>query len=330
MMSELSRVRSRPGPKKSARNAALMALRRLGLSPTELTRLDLSDVDREGQTLRLSGEPPEWLPLPGDVLELLNAWRSHRGDEAGPLFTSMRKGGASFTTAGMALILPRIAGEEVEIRADARKPVAERRALRNFEAGVGIRELTSMRIEDLREDGVEVGGTLIGLMESTLAELREWRKQLNRATGPVFVALRGSARRMTEAGIRLILKNTGKLRPATVSPLDRSLPAVLSLWRRLPVELRRRSPQGREVAEVVRWVREACACGAVLEEALRIGGVSPEQYRRACEEADLSEALEAIGRGDGEAMRRFLNQELMNYQLPDLGIDPNGGQGYAK
>src|SRR5688572_16536928 len=117
-MSQRSRGRSRQGSKKSARNAALLALRRLGLSPTELTRLDLSDVDGEGQTLRLSGEPPEWLPLPSDVLELLNAWRSHRGGEAGPLFTSMRKGGASFTTAGMALILPRIAGEEVDLRAD--------------------------------------------------------------------------------------------------------------------------------------------------------------------------------------------------------------------
>lgn len=289
-MSQPSRGRRHLGPGKSARNAALVALYRLGLSPTELTRLDMSDVDRESRTLRLRGEPPEWLPVPEDVLELLSAWCSHRGATAGPLFTSMRKGGAAFTTAGMKLILPKIAGEETEPRTDARKPVAERRAMRNrvlallYEEGVGPRELTTMRIEDLREDGVEVGGSRTKLADATLAELRAWREQLNRSTGPVFVALMGSARGMTEAGVLFILKSSGKWRRRKTSAPDRSFDAIQALWRRLPVELRRRSPQGREVAMVALWVQDACVCGAALDEALRIVGLSSEQFRLVCEE----------------------------------------------
>lgn len=293
MKSPTSGERRRPSPAKAARNAALVELRKFGLSGTELTRLDLEDLDAEERTLRLRGKPSECLKLPDDISQLLLAWLSYRGSKPGPLFLSLRKGETGFTAAGMNLILPRVIGGEIVLRSDARKHVKERRLVRNraltllYECGLEARALTALRIEDVREGGVEVGGSLIRLPDGTMAALRDWRGHLNRSSGPVFISLWGSGRVMTEAGIRLILKEAGKWRVTTRRRIpersDASVQAIFDLWCTLPRALRTRIPEGREVGEVVQLVNDACRAGAVLEEALRIVGLSPEAYAVACE-----------------------------------------------
>lgn len=331
MRAEVSRSKRRQRPAVVARNDAIAVLRRLGLSPRELAELVLEDLDREGRRLRLGGEPPEWLPLPENILPSLIKWCAYRGDRPGALFTSMRKeDGEGFTPAGMRLILPRVLGEQASMVAGGRRSVAERRTLRNqailqlFAGGVTPRALASMSIEDLRHNGVAVGGSCIQLPERTLIEVRRWREQLNRSVGPLFVNLRGGAgQAMTESGIRLILKSHRARSPRSLFGLDPSFWALLRLWLRLPVELRRRSPRGKEVAEVAQWVREACEGGAVLEEVLRIVGLSSVQFTLACLDAEVSEALNALEGGEPGSVSRY-NQSFRHYHLPQMGIDPNG------
>ncbi len=82
---------------KAARDRALVRLMwDLGLRRGELVELDLDHVDLDDARLSVLGKGREervWLDLPDETLEALDLWLVHRGDEPGPLFCTVAKGG---------------------------------------------------------------------------------------------------------------------------------------------------------------------------------------------------------------------------------------------
>jgi len=82
---------------KAARDRALLRLMwDLGLRRGELVELDLEHVDLDGSRLSVLGkgrDEREWLDLPDATLEAFELWLIHRGDQAGPLFCTVAKGG---------------------------------------------------------------------------------------------------------------------------------------------------------------------------------------------------------------------------------------------
>jgi integrase/recombinase XerC len=82
---------------KAARDRALLRLMwDLGLRRGELVDLDLAHLDRDGDRLSVLGKGRDerlWLDLPDETTEALDLWLVHRGEEPGPLFTSIAKGG---------------------------------------------------------------------------------------------------------------------------------------------------------------------------------------------------------------------------------------------
>lgn len=86
---------SDPGPK-GVRDAAMIALMR-GAGPrrNEVLVLSLKDYSPDADTLRVMGKGNKQrdLPLPALVKDYLNVWVRHRGDQPGPLFCGVIKGG---------------------------------------------------------------------------------------------------------------------------------------------------------------------------------------------------------------------------------------------
>jgi len=76
--------------------AILRLLFDLGLRRSEVTRLDLEDLDLEEGTIRVIGKgrlEKETLSLPEATQKTLRAWIMERGAEPGPLFTSCDRAG---------------------------------------------------------------------------------------------------------------------------------------------------------------------------------------------------------------------------------------------
>jgi integrase/recombinase XerC len=82
---------------KAARDRALLRLMwDLGLRRGELVEFDLEHLDVEAGRLSVLGKGRAervWLDLPEETLEALELWLIHRGQEPGPLFCSVGKGG---------------------------------------------------------------------------------------------------------------------------------------------------------------------------------------------------------------------------------------------
>lgn len=78
------------------RDAAIITLLyACGLRRTELVKLTIDNYDKANARVFVHGKGNKWrvLPLPSSVVEILDAWLAVRGDETGPLFCSIRKGG---------------------------------------------------------------------------------------------------------------------------------------------------------------------------------------------------------------------------------------------
>ena len=82
---------------KGARDTAMLHLLfDLGLRRAEVVSLDLEHLDLSGGSVSVMGKGRRErisLTLPGPTCEALAAWLTFRGDEDGPLFTSLDKGG---------------------------------------------------------------------------------------------------------------------------------------------------------------------------------------------------------------------------------------------
>jgi site-specific recombinase XerD len=78
-----------------ARDAAVLALLRLGLRRAEVAGLELADVDLEGETAKVrgKGDKEREVPLAGGALAALADWLRVRGNEPGPLLLEVNKGG---------------------------------------------------------------------------------------------------------------------------------------------------------------------------------------------------------------------------------------------
>ncbi len=74
--------------------AILELLYASGLRVSELTGLDLDDVDRPTRTVRVlgKGRKERIVPFGGKAARALDAWLEKRGDQAGPLFLATRGG----------------------------------------------------------------------------------------------------------------------------------------------------------------------------------------------------------------------------------------------
>jgi integrase/recombinase XerC len=96
-----------PHRPKAARDRALLRLMwDLGLRRGELVELDLAHLDDGRLSVLGKGRDERaWLDLPDETAEALDLWLVHRGEEPGPLFTSVGKGGR--------VKLTRIAGTDV-------------------------------------------------------------------------------------------------------------------------------------------------------------------------------------------------------------------------
>jgi site-specific recombinase XerD len=78
-----------------ARDAALLALLRLGLRRAEVAGLELEDVDLDGEAVRVvgKGNKQREVPLAGGALAAVVDWLEVRGGEPGPLLLQVNKGG---------------------------------------------------------------------------------------------------------------------------------------------------------------------------------------------------------------------------------------------
>jgi len=78
-----------------ARDAAILALLRVGLRRREIAELKLGDYDPEGQTLRVRGKgnKERAVPIANGAAEALADWLSFRGDHPGRLLLAVNKGG---------------------------------------------------------------------------------------------------------------------------------------------------------------------------------------------------------------------------------------------
>lgn len=78
------------------RDAAIITLLYgCGLRRAELVQLTVSDYNRADDTLRVHGKGNKWrlVPVPLGAVQALQDWLAVRGEEAGPLFCAIRKGG---------------------------------------------------------------------------------------------------------------------------------------------------------------------------------------------------------------------------------------------
>lgn len=77
------------------RDAAVLALLRLGLRRQEVAGLELDNYDREGKTLQVlgKGNKERVVPLTGGVIEALADWIAVRGTHPGSLLQQVNKGG---------------------------------------------------------------------------------------------------------------------------------------------------------------------------------------------------------------------------------------------
>lgn len=78
------------------RDAAIITLLYgCGLRRAELVQLTVSDYNRADDTLRVHGKGNKWrlVPIPSGAVQALQDWLAVRGEEAGPLFCAIRKGG---------------------------------------------------------------------------------------------------------------------------------------------------------------------------------------------------------------------------------------------
>ncbi len=83
------------GPIERARDRAILELLYAsGLRVSELTGLDLADVDRAAGTVRVlgKGRKERMVPFGGAAAEALDAWLARRGAAPGPLFRNSRGG----------------------------------------------------------------------------------------------------------------------------------------------------------------------------------------------------------------------------------------------
>jgi len=94
----LGALRGRQDSKGARDRAMLHLLFDLGLRRAEVVSLDLEHLDLSGGSVSVMGKGRRErvsLTLPGPTCEALAAWLTFRGEEAGPLFTSLGKGGAA-------------------------------------------------------------------------------------------------------------------------------------------------------------------------------------------------------------------------------------------
>lgn len=78
------------------RDAAIITLLYgCGLRRAELVQLTVSDYNRADDTLRVHGKGNKWrlVPVPLGAVQALQDWLAVRGEESGPLFCAIRKGG---------------------------------------------------------------------------------------------------------------------------------------------------------------------------------------------------------------------------------------------
>lgn len=78
------------------RDAAALALLRLGLRRAEIAGLQVGDYDADGATVRVRGKgnKERGVPVAGGAVDALADWLSLRGDGPGPLLLQVRRGGA--------------------------------------------------------------------------------------------------------------------------------------------------------------------------------------------------------------------------------------------
>ena len=77
------------------RDAAVLALLRLGLRRAEIAGLTLADYDSTGQAVKVrgKGDKERLVPLVGGAGQAMTDWLTLRGDDPGPLLLAVNKGG---------------------------------------------------------------------------------------------------------------------------------------------------------------------------------------------------------------------------------------------
>ncbi len=308
------------------RNEALVQLYESGITVRELVSLQLADVslDRGDVMLRHGSSLEEWRGLPGGAVKALQSWMAVRGGNPGPLFLSAL-GGGGLTVKGVGFTLWRHR-KQSGIRTN---PMSRQLESRNLvlsllhEAGLTGRDLASLRVEDVGEYGVRRDGAAFDLTQKVLSVLRVWIGR--RTSGPVFLSQSGKGEAMTSAGIRWVLLQLGvwKKPPVQRRRLRRGHEAqqpqgeiwtekraACRLWEELPPSLRRRAPSGFDEENlIVSLVMEALGRGVLLEDALRITGLSLQQFHRLHKRMIRSEAR--IGQRSLEELSATEQQRLL-------------------
>lgn len=77
------------------RDAAILALLRLGLRRQEVADLQMGNFDRAGETVKVTGkgDKQRLVPLGAGALDVLTDWLTLRGDRPGPLLCQVNKAG---------------------------------------------------------------------------------------------------------------------------------------------------------------------------------------------------------------------------------------------
>jgi site-specific recombinase XerD len=77
------------------RDAAVLALLRLGLRRQEVAGLHMGDLDEQGEAVKVrgKGDKERLVPLAGGAADAIADWLTIRGDEPGPLLWRVNKGG---------------------------------------------------------------------------------------------------------------------------------------------------------------------------------------------------------------------------------------------
>jgi DNA-directed RNA polymerase specialized sigma24 family protein len=171
-----------------ARDQAIRGLQALGLTCKELVRLDLSDLRMESLELVCTSSQ-KVVSLPDSVAPLLQAWCELRGLEPGPLFVRRKKG--RLTERGLKTALSRRFPLDSPGECPLPKP-RELWAARNrlmvllHQQGLDIWSLTRLQIEDVRDTGLIVDGSLRPLTTELMAGLGDWISLQGRLQGPLF------------------------------------------------------------------------------------------------------------------------------------------------
>jgi site-specific recombinase XerC len=287
---------------KEPRDQALSELHGLGIDPPELAELRLSDVDLERAklALRFRGSA-EVLSLPDKTVHVLRRWVALRGDTPGPLFLSLKRR-EGLTLGGLRLTLsklgrPQGAQGNCERSAKERRKARDRALVHLYEAGLDVRDLVRLKVEDVVPQGVTIDGKIFSLPGAAMICLNVWCDSLRRSRGPVFVALTGKCRSISAEGLRWVLRPRVKQwrkrkrrkqkseapepsnSTSTVGEAARAADPLIVLWEDLPQELRRRPPESRqEVDLTARLVEQAVKGGASLEAALELSGLSFQRF----------------------------------------------------